>query len=734
MTCAYAYVDMDEKRSHCFESKSGSGSLIYIIDEDEPVCVKFRNLLKVKVLFDACDQASEIQENKELRDDPSQSVSAQSLAVEGDDPVSPDPGNKYMKTELDTELDVGSLCDESLKGDVQEWKPRSCDLFESTQPRRVKRTPVGSLARTESHSDEKEDGRRDCELIQETVVGETENDANSSNKVHGQKLRSFTRAVKHSVRIPKKARISKVTKTLSKVKTEKMTTRSGKSLVQKVTSPITELENEEDGSLQVKEKTRKLLVDKNIRCEYCEADFKNQQEFYDHRRAEESVHRCGICGKVEPYEAHLIVHMQKHRRVKVEVASNSPSKSKSEAQSLADSGKIKVSYTRKNKKEKMKCNICGLVVSSMDSLKIHTLLHTGEFAYRCCVCGENFSSLSSRQHHMDIHVSAQRFKCNPCGERFTSRAELAKHQLTHEIKCALCGEVFPNKTSRTCHFRVSHPNDILKCSVCSNMFATVEDLDKHLAYHKKGKKEQCPVCGVVVSKLKDHMLMHSQVAQEKLYVCDQCPMRYLRKSNLDRHMRTHTGEKPYACNRCPKSFRSNGMLRKHLLTHTQERPYQCEVCGKRCSLRSNLNIHMRVHNSDRHFPCALCSQAFNHKNSLHGHMKSKHAREMSMQMAEVGMVANPAPQSSDVVTEIDKTLSFDERHLQNLGIQVGMAQDIGADMIKVENHQHFGNIHQQMIFTSDMPENIATSLFIDSDRIAINKYELQAQTSHAHGY
>ncbi|GFR58239.1 zinc finger protein [Elysia marginata] len=360
-----------------------------------------------------------------------------------------------------------------------------------------------------------------------------------------------------------------------------------------------------------------------IKCQYCHRVFASRRDFYDHRRSEGSSHRCSVCGKMELFEANLIVHMRRHEKLEED---DSKSPDESGLKSEADLGAC-ASKTKPGRKERVKCNICGLVVSSLDSLKIHTMLHTGENPYRCCVCGLEFSSLSSRQHHMDTHVTVDRFRCVQCNLRFPSRAELAKHQLTHQFECSLCGEVFPNKTSRTCHFRVAHPHDILRCDHCPALFSCEESLQRHKLYHTRGLKQQCPVCGIVVSRLKEHMLLHASSPQSRMFVCDQCPMSYHRKANLDRHMRTHTGEKPYACSHCPKRFSSNGMLRKHLLTHTQERPFQCEVCGKRCALRSNLMVHMRVHNADRRFSCSVCGQTFNHKNSLHGHIRSKHSSQ-----------------------------------------------------------------------------------------------------------
>ncbi|CAG5120376.1 unnamed protein product [Candidula unifasciata] len=712
-------ADMDEslRKNQCFESKAASGAVIYVIDNDAPVCLQFSSFIKIEVVFDSFSHCTTtVAEGCDTVEGALTTVKTEASAVAeavfvdaAEDLKSPGHDDVRGSDNTHAEDSLGSIAETSeLAAKTPRKRRVKRDksfgrLDSATSFKIVKRNHMETVKQKlcSGNTDELRGGDgKSSECVREggpvccNADGATDSDLH--DQAFNKTLRSSNRLMKLNIKSHTGVQASKAAKTFLKSTSRKGTKKSKKHLVNQTRSPAKESPEHAGTPSQVKERPRKLLMDKGVKCEYCAGDFHNQQAFYDHRRAQESTHKCGICGKVEPYEAHLIVHMLKHR-------------------------------------QKMKCSLCGLVVSSMDSLKIHTFLHTGEYAYRCCVCGEHFSSLSSRQHHMDIHISAQRFKCNPCGERFTSRADLAKHQLTHEIKCALCGEVFPNKTSRTCHFRVSHPSDILKCSLCSNLFATVEDLEKHLTYHKKGKKEQCPVCGVVVSKLKDHMLMHSQVAQEKLYACDQCPMRYLRKSNLDRHMRTHTGEKPYACNRCPKSFRSNGMLRKHLLTHTKERPYQCEVCGKQCSLRSNLNIHMRVHNNDRSFCCPFCPQAFNHKNSLHGHMKNKHAQDIDPQERKLNISIHsaemPAP---NMCADIHKTVSFDHKTFQQLAIPGDISTNIDPDLLKIgklDDHPDFGLVHSQLNFPMNKPQGITANMLLLGER-----YEMHSQGSHNHSY
>uniref|UniRef100_W5MIX9 Transcriptional repressor CTCF n=1 Tax=Lepisosteus oculatus TaxID=7918 RepID=W5MIX9_LEPOC len=138
---------------------------------------------------------------------------------------------------------------------------------------------------------------------------------------------------------------------------------------------------------------------------------------------------------------------------------------------------------------------------------------------------------------------------------------------------------------------------------------------------------------------------------KKTFQCELCSYTCPRRSNLDRHMKSHTDERPHKCHLCGRAFRTVTLLRNHLNTHTGKVPLFMPAClnpilmsgnilklhpkrhfqppSSRCVLMyflmeevSKLKRHIRSHTGERPFQCSLCSYASRDTYKLKRHMRT----------------------------------------------------------------------------------------------------------------
>ena len=281
-----------------------------------------------------------------------------------------------------------------------------------------------------------------------------------------------------------------------------------------------------------------------------------------------------------------------------------------------------------NKKRRFKCPQCDYHNQFLSEIRKHAVIHSTEPGKHACSMPDcdyrtnfphNLKNHIRRCHEELLQpqdIRSWNF-CTKCDFRTKELTILRKHSMTHEetkpFACSFAGCSFRShwhSSVYTHEHRRHHPElkNQFTCSFpqCDFSSYAKSDLQKHMLTHSNDRPFACyfPGCsykGKTAKCVTDHQKKVHDPARAKDKECPLCPDKFFDNNSLSTHIKAHVDEKPYSCSypNCNVRRVHKSAIKQHEITHRNEKNFHCDHPG--CHYKAKNTTRLRMH-SEIHDP------------------------------------------------------------------------------------------------------------------------------------